>query len=473
MKGSFMHRMLWVVMATFAIVIAGCSDSNYDPQSAFDLGKAYNPNKPIKVGQISPTTASQGSQVLIYGDNMGNDTSRIRLYLGGEKAVVIRSLGDAMLAIVPPQAYDNDDYSSSIKVEQVDTLGDVVASAVSDSLFHYIPKLLSSNYLGEKYENNTKYDIKDGPFDDCGGFERLLWFCFDPLDPDMLYCAGETHGFRYFDFKNKYVGTLSLTGIPNKNIQSVTFTLRGDLIVANYQNSDQAIGVYMLTRESDFKETHELVQARQVQSVCTHPENGRVYYTLTGLGEVWSVDPYNPEDIRREQKMVRSGTGYNIVWHPTGDYCYITQFDRHTIWRADYNHDTEELGLPYTVAGTDNAGGWVDGVGTTVRLWKPWQGFFLKNPEYAGQEDEYDYYFSDNRNQCIRFLTPMGRVETYAGHIDNGNKDFRGLRNGDLRTETLFFWPEAFVYDAKRNQMLVGDTGNNIIRRLGSEEKSK
>lgn len=43
------------------------------------------------------------------------------------------------------------------------------------------------------------------------------------------------------------------------------------------------------------------------------------------------------------------------------------------------------------------------------------QGVFVKNPEYAGEEDEYDFYFCDERNHCIRILTPTGRVVTFAG----------------------------------------------------------
>lgn len=469
-KKRIISHVAWLMLMLFPIVIASCDDSNYDPEASFPKGEAFDASKPITVGKIMPSSASQGARVLVYGDNFGNDTTTTNLYIGGEKAVVIRSLGQSLLAIVPAGGYENDDYTGSIRVEHTDIMGNVIASGVSDSVFHYVPKTLSSNFIGETYENNTKYDIKDGPFDDCGGFDRLLWFSFDPLDPDMLYCAGEKKGFRYFDFKNKYVGTLT-TSIDN--VSSVTFTKEGDMVLSRDQSSDQRTGLYMFTRESGFKTRLELCNGRGVKTVATHPENGRIYYTLYRKGEVWSVDPYNPADNKKEIGLPRTGTGCLMVWHPTGDYCYLIMYERHTIWRSDYNHTTGELSMPYLVVGKDNTRNWTDGVGTSVRISKPWQGFFLKNSEYAGSEDEYDYYFADNGNHCIRRLTPMGRVETYAGHIDNGRKGYYGLRNGDLRTETLFYYPEAIVYDTKRNQMLIGDTNNRIIRRIGSEEKAK
>ena len=45
---------------------------------------------------------------------------------------------------------------------------------------------------------------------------------------------------------------------------------------------------------------------------------------------------------------------------------------------------------------------------------EPQQGCFVKNEEYTGQKDEYDFYFVDKQNHCVRTLTPTGRVKIYA-----------------------------------------------------------
>ena len=33
------------------------------------------------------------------------------------------------------------------------------------------------------------------------------------------------------------------------------------------------------------------------------------------------------------------------------------------------------------------------------------------------QKDEYDFYFVDKQNHCVRTLTPTGRVKIYAGRL--------------------------------------------------------
>lgn len=74
---------------------------------------------------------------------------------------------------------------------------------------------------------------------------------------------------------------------------------------------------------------------------------------------------------------------------------------------------------------------------------------FVKNPEYAGEEDEYDFYFCDERNHCIRILTPTGRVVTFAGRGNDSSDP--GFANGALRSEARFAYPWAIAYDEKEN----------------------
>lgn len=129
----------------------------------------------------------------------------------------------------------------------------------------------------------------------------------------------------------------------------------------------------------------------------------------------------------------------------------------------DYNEETKELSLPLVVCG---GFGYQDGVGEGAKLNKPQQGIFIKNKKYEGQEDEYDFYFCDSNNGCVRFLTPEGRVETYAGRAENSV----GYRDGALRTEAQFKTCQSLVYDYKRNCMYVGDNGNHYIRKISPQD---
>ena len=85
----------------------------------------------------------------------------------------------------------------------------------------------------------------------------------------------------------------------------------------------------------------------------------------------------------------------------------------------------------------------------------PRQGTFVKNPAYKGSSDEYDFYFCDRENHCIRILTPHGTS---------------GYNDGDLRQEARFNHPEGIVYDEERECFFIGDRENRRIRKIGYEE---
>ena len=134
-----------------------------------------------------------------------------------------------------------------------------------------------------------------------------------------------------------------------------------------------------------------------------------------------------------------------------------------------------KFSTPYIVAGSASGSGYRDGVGSKVQMNGPTQGVFVKNPEYAGEEDEYDFYFCDERNHCIRILTPTGRVVTFAGRGNDSSDP--GFANGALRSEARFAYPWALAYDEKRKCFYVGERGMNrdgkeqaVIRKIAMEE---
>ena len=84
------------------------------------------------------------------------------------------------------------------------------------------------------------------------------------------------------------------------------------------------------------------------------------------------------------------------------------------------------------------------------------------------KKDEYDFYFCDQRNHCIRKMTPEGRVSTFAGRPNGEGKE--GYNDGDLRHEARFSRPTSIVYDEKRECFYVGDVDNHRIRKIAMEE---
>ena len=156
-----------------------------------------------------------------------------------------------------------------------------------------------------------------------------------------------------------------------------------------------------------------------------------------------------------------------MVMHPTGNYAYIMMREQHYIMRMDYDWENNTFTTPYVICGDVGHAGYTEGVGTRVQLNQPNQGVFVKNPDYAGESDEYDFYFCDKENHVIRILTPTGRVTTWAGR---GNNQTYGFNDGDLRTQALFHGPGAIAYDEKRQCFYVSDRSNKVIRTIRLEQ---
>lgn len=162
---------------------------------------------------------------------------------------------------------------------------------------------------------------------------------------------------------------------------------------------------------------------------------------------------------------------FNTTIHPTGNYAYLTVINRNYILRTDYDWDKKEFTTPYTIAGSNGQAGWEDAVGTNARVSRPYQGVFVKNPAYAGQEDEYDYYFCDCTNFCVRYITPDGLVRTYAGRSTNSNGNWWGTEDGDLRQAARFRDTTGIAYDEETQTFYILDHNNRCIRTIGQESE--
>jgi sugar lactone lactonase YvrE len=107
---------------------------------------------------------------------------------------------------------------------------------------------------------------------------------------------------------------------------------------------------------------------------------------------------------------------------------------------------------------------------------RPYQGVFVKNPEYVteGRSDEYDFYFTDNQNHAIRKMTPEGIVSTFAGRGRSGqaaDNNFWGTEDGDLREVARFRDPTGIAYDEESNTFYILDTVGRKIRTISMEKE--
>ncbi len=421
----------------------------------------YDPSKPVAVTDFYPKEGGAGSNLVIYGENFGNDLSKIKVTIGGKTAKVIGVKNNSLYCVIPEKAYDGD-----IQVIILDG-NEEVAQAAAKELFEYTKKWLVSTFLGKYYPVSTDFQEKEGSFDDCGAFKGITWLSFDPKNHNHLYFTADTYSCRLIDFENEYVSYFR-TNLDR--VDAITWMIDGnqDMIISHNHASDTKYGNYVFTRESNFLQSKAIeVYSRGVNGTMVHPQNGELYYSRYRAGDIRRYDFTTKED-----KLVfanpYSAVAIYMVVHPSGDYAYLVEYEKHYIMRTDYDREKKTFKTPYTICGAAGTAGYADGIGTSARLNNPVQGVFVKNPDYeAAGGEQYDFYFCDKANHAIRILTSLGRVSTFAGRGNNGTS---GYANGDLRTEARFLNPQAIAYDEEKNCFYIGDSGNWLIRKIAKEE---
>ncbi|MGN0069817.1 MAG: IPT/TIG domain-containing protein [Prevotella sp.] len=297
------------------------------------------------------------------------------------------------------------------------------------------------------------------------------------------------------------------------------------LIIAadNDDSNYKANSVYIVNRDkngqfSNNSTVSKLACYRQCNGASLHPVNGELYFTSYTKGEFlrldmdkyWDTveamatdpeaepwDPYLVDNVYNSSTGSTLGSGaferlftiqdngweFQIDIHPSGKYAYIVVINKSYILRTDYNEKTKKFSAPYQVAGDMSARGFVDGVGKSALMRRPYQGTFVKNDKYVeeGRDDVYDFYFCDSENNALRYLTPEGIVSTYAGgsaatHAD-GNTE--GSENGELRDVARFYRPTGLVNDFHIDKIsgektlifYILDTKNCCIRTITMEEE--
>ncbi|HTN20274.1 MAG TPA: IPT/TIG domain-containing protein [Pelobium sp.] len=465
-KNNFKRwRTHWVLLGLIMLSLTQCKKESVKQEASYD------PSKPVAVTDFTPKEGAAGSNLVIYGDNFGNDLSKIVVTIGGKEAKVIGVKNNSLYCIVPAGAYDGD-----IHVSILGDNDEELAQTQATEIFAYTKKMLVSTFLGTYYEVGSDYVDKEGPFNDCGAFKGILWFSFDPKNHDHLYFTSSDGSINYktrlIDFDQRYVSYFK-TNL--KKMTSMTWRIDGDqdMVVADDQEKETHAGCYTYSRSSNFKQNEPFDMNAvgemngNITSIAVHPKNGELYYFRYRGGDLVRYD-FQTKEVRSALTASTSKTAFYIVIHPSGDYAYLIGRDQNYILRTDYDYAKKTFTTPYTVCGEYNKAGYADGIGTNARLNYPSQGVFVKNPDYeATGGDQYDFYFCDGKNHAVRTLTPQGRVGTFAGRGNNGDK---GYADGDLRTEARFNLPQAIAYDEERKCFYIGDSGNWLIRKIAKEE---
>lgn len=456
----------------FTLIIGSCS--NDEPGET--ASKPYDPGQPVAVTGFIPASGGVGQRLVIYGQNFGNDPELIHVFIGGKEAKVIGVQGESLYCLVPERAY-----SGEIEIY----IGDATEPlAISETPFDYQRKMVVSTLCGIKNERDDQGWI-DGKFEKAAGFREPAYMNFDPNNPKHLYLAYDFGpGIYLINFEDSTVRQHLTSAAGNWNrLRSLEFTKDGNhMIVAHDQGDVNGISSSIMSRSTGFKNPQILTTSLQCNGASIHPVNGEMYFNSYAKGEFYRFDVENsipvvgssglgPKNYETLFLVQDNGWEFRIHIHPSGNYAYIVVINQHYILRTDYNWATKKFSQPYVVCGEPRASGWEDGVGSKARLNSPYQGVFVKNEAYAGNEDEYDFYFAEQYNHDIRTLTPEGKVTTFAGRGSSSiNSNPYGYIDGDLRLSARFDRPTGIAYNESEKAFYVLDQMNRRIRKIALEE---
>ena len=495
-----------ILLALLLLAITACSSS--------DDGDAYpfDPSKEVVITKVSPEEASALDEFIIYGDNFGTDPSLVSVTMGGKKMVVVNVNSKMIYGFVPSGAFSGD-----IVVTVSDGKGNE-RQAVAQGIFTYLRNYVVGTLCGKTNDTGTQGTIY-GPFGTCRGFTELGVMKWDPNQSGILYIAydNSARGIEVLDFnKNEYYQLMPSSRFSTDRLRDIDFTTDGRYMLVAVDvgsGAHDAPTVYLLKRGTDgtFRNATPQIVARysNCNTVAVHP-NGDVYFNGFANGEVFrmNIDNFialldykgNPDDedapkwsgtlggiVDTKTGLPIPGTGFEEVFqirdnnnefririHPSGKYAYIMVINKNYILRTDFNEREGKFMQPYVVAGSFSEGGaWVDAAGTQARMNRPYDGVFVKNPDYVaeGKEDVYDFYFADCLNFCVRRMTPEGIISTYAGRGKATNGNIWGTEDGDIRATARFRDVTGIEYDEKTGYFYVLDQYNARIRSIGRERE--
>ena len=469
------HGYLWgAVLAFFALCFTGCKDDDVD------AGVPFDPSKPIVISDFMPKSGGYGSNLILYGENFGNDASRIQVTVGGKVANVINVKSNSLYCVVPSKAYEDSEGYGHIQVSGLDENGEVIVTGEAAQQFQYQKQWLVTTAIGTHYTVSSDFVEKEGPFSNCGGFEGLEWFSWDPLSNfTRLYACAHTPRLRLFDFEGSdpenpestekgYASFVYFTDCAKVCNINCTADDAKDMIVGDatgHTATDESIRQYY--RSTGFTTNRGLAAVPGINGVIVHPIDGDIYCSQYYEQNIMRYD-WETGELKQAFLNDRSKMTTRMVVHPTGKYAYFVHQVSNYIGRSDYDEANQTFTPAYRVCGS-GSGGFKDGVGSQAQINTPEQGVFVKNEEYvaAGADDVYDFYFCDSKNHCIRKLTPQGRVTLFAGRGNNGTS---GYADGELTTEARFNLPKAIAYSEREKCFYVGDCNNKVIRKIALEE---
>ena len=282
---SLLALMLTMLVGCFT----ACSDG--DDNGGSD---GYNPSKSVVITDFIPKKGGVGQKLVVYGNNFGNDTSLVKVKIGGKPATLINVNNEGLYCFVPQGAY-----KGNIEVTVGDEQQGNQQTATAADNFEYERKMVVGTLCGYRNERDDQ-GWRDGSFETVAGFRNDGVLRYDPLNHNHLYvCYDGGIGIQLIDLEKKQVTTpISSGAFPTNRLRSIDFTLDGQYMlvaVDRDREGNRSPSVYIIKRNADgtfdMNSDRQLLAAyKQCNGASVHPVNGELYFNSYENGQVFRLD---------------------------------------------------------------------------------------------------------------------------------------------------------------------------------------
>ncbi len=335
------------VFAMVAATLTGCSGSiDINDYVINGSSSPYDPSKAVAVSDFIPKSGGVGQQLIIKGQNFGNDTSIVKVTIGGKKAALVSAKGGNIYCFVPSGAYTGE-------IEVSVGSGSQEQTVMANEKFNYQRKMVVGTLCGYKNSRDDQgwnATTEGVPFETVCGFRNDGVMQFSPYNHNHLFVVYDqepnyeaAHSIQLIDLENRMVrdllppsmfnnermrtidfatdpyaynedGTFMVTGSTTDENGNTIDTYYGDdewleratadqkrwrehLIVTVDKHNDQftAPAVYIVDRDEngDFSSSspHKLLAAyNQCNGAAVHPIDGDLYFNSYTKGEMLRLE---------------------------------------------------------------------------------------------------------------------------------------------------------------------------------------
>jgi sugar lactone lactonase YvrE len=428
MKKSFLLN--FVLMLISITCFVACGDDNKDV-----TGPAYDPSKPVKLTTFYPDSGKYQEKVLLTGENFGVDPNIIRVYFNSKLAPVIGSTGKRMYVNAPRLPGDTCIISVVVGTDSV---------VYDNKFFRYKSEVTVTTLVG-----NGENSYQDGNL--ATATLRPQWVCIDK--DDNVFVAHWHNGFH-----------VARINEDDNEMITVGQNITANVLAANQEtgviafSTQNAIGQYVTLDPSNFwaPKYHQARWSNPIETPTnpynpasvTNPTDGFIYTHFFNTG----VMKINPQNWEAELIYPLSGATNAMTFRPTEpNILYMVMRSTSTyLPNTVITLDVTNPDSTFKKLNTITAAGHRDGAIEQAQF---------NDIRMIVSDTDGSIYMADDRNHCIRRLTPDNMVETVLGIPGTP-----GWKDGGKK-DALFQNPSGIAVKSD-GTVYVADYGNCRVRKL-------